>query len=211
MVVAMIALLAALAGTATALQGRNSVKSNDIKRNAVRTGDIAKRAVKRAEIAPRAVRRNDLAPGAVTPFKTNLLKPSVLAGQVSTTSEDPVHLGGPQVTVKVPPGGLVAVFARVEMRRAGGNAGDLARIHLFEPTVFPNAPAIMAEPNAAFRASHTAPGVAAGAEIGTKQEFEGGWLVFSVPPGNRTFSLRYSTQSGTGIFKDRGLWVTVIG
>ncbi len=50
MLVAVIALVAALAGSAVALPGSNSVKSNDIKRDAVEGTDIASGAVKPADL-----------------------------------------------------------------------------------------------------------------------------------------------------------------
>jgi hypothetical protein len=50
MAVAFIALLAALSGTATALQGKNTVDSGDIKNGQVKTKDIAKNAVTGAKV-----------------------------------------------------------------------------------------------------------------------------------------------------------------
>ena len=87
MVVAIVALVFALAGAAVALPGRNSVTSNDIK--------------------PGNVKNTDIRAAAVDPFKTDVMKSSVLNTTVSTTSDTPVDLGGPNVTVKVPKGGLV--------------------------------------------------------------------------------------------------------
>ncbi len=61
MVVAFIALCVALAGTASALPGRNSVKRDDIARNAVRTSDITKNAVRTRHIKARNVTRSKIA------------------------------------------------------------------------------------------------------------------------------------------------------
>ena len=62
MVVALIALVAALAGTATALPGKNSVDKNDIKKNAVKSKNIKKGQVKSSDIADGAVAEADLTP-----------------------------------------------------------------------------------------------------------------------------------------------------
>jgi hypothetical protein len=65
MLVAVIALVAALAGTATALPGKNKVDKNDIKKNAVKSKAIAKGAVKSPDIGDGQVAAADLAPNEV--------------------------------------------------------------------------------------------------------------------------------------------------
>jgi hypothetical protein len=65
MVVAFIALLAALSGTAVALPGKNTVDSGDLKKNAVKTRDIARNAVttpkiRNGAVNSRKVRNNSL-------------------------------------------------------------------------------------------------------------------------------------------------------
>jgi hypothetical protein len=50
LIVAIIALVAALAGTAVALPGKNTVSSNDIKKNAVRSSDIKNDKVKGVDV-----------------------------------------------------------------------------------------------------------------------------------------------------------------
>jgi hypothetical protein len=65
-VVAYIALFVALSGSALALPGKNSVKSNDIKRFAVKGRAIAEGAVKRAKIRDAAVTAPKLSAAAVT-------------------------------------------------------------------------------------------------------------------------------------------------
>jgi hypothetical protein len=113
MLVAIVALVAALTGSAVALQGKNSVKSNDIAPNAVRGKDIASDAVK----------TRHLRDGKVTAPKLDLFKTGAVADEVSTTSAPAVDLGGPSVTVTVPTDGLVGIFARVEGRAIGGGPG----------------------------------------------------------------------------------------
>jgi hypothetical protein len=65
MIVAFTALCVALAGTATALPGRNKVRSDDIARNAVRSSDIGPKAVRSKHIRGRNVTRSKIARRAV--------------------------------------------------------------------------------------------------------------------------------------------------
>jgi hypothetical protein len=69
MVVALIALFVALAGTVSALPRSNTVFSDDIVNKQVRTPDLAKAAVKRGKLANGAVTDAKLANGAVTNAK----------------------------------------------------------------------------------------------------------------------------------------------
>ncbi len=189
MIVALAALVAALTGTAIALPGKNTVKSDD----------IASRQVKTRDLARDAVRTNN----------TNLVRTDRVAGLTQTTSNIAVPTNGPSVAVRVPEGALVAVHAQAEMRRSDGGAGDRARVHLYAPTVFAGAPAIMRTENTSFEFRYSTPGTAEadGADVQARS----GWLVFSnVPAGRHNFSLRYSTVSGTGLFQNRELNVMVI-
>jgi hypothetical protein len=200
MVIAMIALFAALGGTATALRGKNTVRSDDIANGQVKTQDLRAKAVKPGKIAP----------GAVDAFRTDLSKLRTLAGEVSTTSPAALDLGGPSVTVKVPKGALVAVLAEATMRVTGGGANNEAQVRLFEPSALPTSPKILGTGSSAFDTRFTSPG--AGNQNGASGELRGGWLTFSAGAGTRTFSLRYSRQGGgTAIFQNPKLWVTVIG
>jgi hypothetical protein len=61
MVVALVALCVALAGTASALPGRNRVKRDDIARNAVRSSDIVRNAIRNRHIRARQVTRSKIA------------------------------------------------------------------------------------------------------------------------------------------------------
>jgi hypothetical protein len=200
MLVAIVALVVGLTGSAVALQGKNSVKSNDIAPNAVRGKDIDSDAVKTRHIRDFKV----------TPPKLNLFKTGAVADEVSTTSAPPVDLGGPSVTVTVPTDGLVGIFARVEGRAAGGNANAAGQVHLFEPTLMSGAPAVMAyrggEP---FAVKQTAPG--SGEVDGVGSALRGGMIILAPPPGTYTFSLRYSAAGGaTAIFRNRAIWGGVI-
>src|ERR671918_2823845 len=145
MLVAIIALVAALAGSAVALEGKNSVKSNDIARNAV----------KGRAIASEAVKTRHLRDGKVTSPKLDLFKTGAVPDEVSTTSGPAIDLGGPSVTVTVPPDGLVGIFARVEGRAVGGGANAAAQVHLFEATALSAAPVVMSYPTGAFAVRQT--------------------------------------------------------
>ncbi len=189
MVVAVIALVAAFTGAAVALPGRNSVTSNDIK--------------------PKNVKKTDIRPAAVDPFKTDVMKSSVLSTTVSTTSNTPVDLGGPNVTVKVPKGGLVGIFAEANLQQIGGGPNAEARVHLFEPASVPNSPQIIGGSTAQITDHFTAPGT--GNQTGVNGQLRGGWLVFSPGAGKHTFSLRYSgSGGGTALFAGTKLYVAVI-
>lgn len=200
MVIALVALFAALGGTATALRGKNSVRSDDIAPRQVKTKDLAAKAVKAGKVGP----------SAVDAFKTDLTTLRTLGGEVSTTSPAALDLGGPSVTVKVPQGGLVAVLAEVRMRVTGGGAMNEAQVRLFEPSALPTSPQILGTGSNSFETRFTAPGPSN--QDGAGGELRGGWLIFSAGAGTRTFSLRYAkVGGGTAIFQNPKLWVSVIG
>lgn len=113
LLVSVCALVLALTGSAVALQGKNTVKSNDI------------------------------APGAVKPADLDLVKVDGDVGPYITTSGPAVDLGGPSVTVSVPETGLVAVYARGTGQINGGGGNSVAQVHLFEPTLLPGAPRVL--------------------------------------------------------------------
>jgi hypothetical protein len=188
MIVAVIALVAALTGSAVALQGKNSVKSNDI--------------------APNAVKSRQVAPGEMTAPKLDLFKTGVAPEEVSTTSTPAAELGGPSVTVTVPTDGLVGVYARVEGRATGGGAGALAQVHLFEPTFLSSAPTVMEFAPGAFQVRQTTPGPE---NDGVGSALRGGMIVLAPPAGTYTFSLRYSRAGGaTALFRNRAIWAGVL-
>jgi hypothetical protein len=189
-VVAVIALVAALSGSAVALKGTNTVKSNDIAKGAVGGSDIATAAVKAQDL--------------------DLIKVDGETGPLPTASVPALDLGGPSVTVKVPETGLVAIYARGTGQINGGGGGALAQIHLFEPTLLPNAPRVLEFDSATPQLRITTPGT--GNVDGTTSLPRGGWLVFPADAGTYTFSLYYSVAGGgTGTFQNTGLWAGVIG
>ena len=190
LVVAMVALIAALSGTALALPGKNSVKSSDIAAGAVKGRDIAKQAVK--------------------PPKLDLIKVDGETGPFPTASVSAQDLGGPTVTVNVPETGLVAIYARATGEIDGGPQGALAQVHLYEPRLMPNAPRILEFNSADPQLRITTPGV--GNFDGTPTLTRGGWLVFPAEKGRYTFELFYSVAGGgTATFTNTGIWAGVIG
>jgi hypothetical protein len=190
MVVAIVGLLAGLTGSAVALQGKNSVKSNDI--------------------APNAVKGKDIADQAVKPPKLDLVKVDGVAGPLPTASGSASNLGGPSVTVNVPETGLVAVYARGTGEIDGGGGNARAQVHLFEPTLFPAAPRILEFESSNPQLRISTPGT--GMIDGTPNLARGGWIVFPADQGKYTFSLYYSTASGgTATFTNTGLWAGVVG
>jgi len=190
LIIAIIALVAALGGSAVALQGHNSVKSDDI--------------------APSAVKKADIHHKAVTPPALNLFQTDGKTGPFSSASPTPADLGGPTVTVKVPRTGLIALYARVTGQIQGGGANAAGTVHLFEPTLLPNSPAIMQFTSTQPETRFTVPGP--GDIGGVASPVRGGFLVFSpVNPGKYTFSLRYSQQGGgAATFTNAGLWAGVV-
>jgi hypothetical protein len=180
MLVAICALVLALTGSAIALKGHNSVKGNDI------------------------------APGAVKPADLDLIKVDGEAGPLPTASVPAADLGGPSVTIHVPETGLVAIYARGTGEIDGGPNNALAQIHLFEPTLFPNAPRILEFDSPDPQLRITTPGT--GNIDGTPALSRGGWIVFPANKGTYTFSLRYSVAGGgTATFTNTGLWAGVVG
>lgn len=200
LIVAIVALIAALAGSAVALQGKNSVKSNDIANNAVKGSKIAKDAVTGAKI------RN----GSVTAPDLDVYRDSFVPTLSSTASGPPVDLGGPAVTVTVPEGGLVGVYARVEALSTGGGGDGAAQVHLQEATLLADAPRIMSFPtNNPIVARFTAPGP--DGINGVVGPTRAGMITMAPPAGTYTFSLQYSGAGGaTASFQNRRLWVGIV-
>jgi hypothetical protein len=190
MIVAIIALVVGLTGSAVALQGKNSVKSNDI--------------------APGNVKASDLHELAVHPGALDLFKTQGVPGPMATFAGTPTDLGGPTVSVTVPETGLIVLYARVTGQLNGGGASALAQVHLNEPTLLPNSPAIMSftDPQPTIR--YTVPG--GGDNDGVSSPTRGGFLVFSpVDPGTYTFKLLFSNPGGgTATFQNAGLWAGVM-
>jgi len=209
MVIALLALIMAMGGTATALSGKFSVKRNDIAPKAVSTNQIAGKAVSTAKLKNSAVRSNQIADRSVGSYKLRLSGSATTLGEASTTSKVPVDLGGPSVSVKVPEGAMVAIQAEAAIRATGNAQG---RVYLTEPTLVPTPSQLLGSGSTNdFTTRYSVPGTSAsGATDGVASKVRAGWIVMPSTPGVKTFSLRYDTTAGTAIFKERRLTVTVI-
>ena len=179
LLVAICALVFALTGSAVALKGKNTVKSNDI------------------------------APGAVKPDDADLVKVDGDVGPFITDSGPAVDLGGPSVTVKVGQGGLVGVYARGTGQINGGGNNALAQMHLFEPTMFGGSPRILQFDGATPELRVSTPGVGNVDGTATETRggwvvFPGpaaGTYTFSLRYSQ--------SGGGTAQFSNAGLWVEV--
>ena len=197
--IAILALIMAMGGTATALSGKFSVKRDDIAPKAVSTNQLAGKSVTSGKIKD----------GNVGSYKLRLNGTATALGESSTTSQVPVDLGGPSVTVKVPEGAMVAIQAEAAIRATGNATG---RVYLTEPTLVPTPAKLLGSASTAdFQTKYSVPGTpASGADDGVGNKVRAGWIVMPSTPGTKTFSLRYDTTGGTAIFKERRLTVTVI-
>jgi hypothetical protein len=125
-------------------------------------------------------------------------------GEVTTQSNTPVDLGGPSVTVTVPPSGLIAVFARATPSSPPSGEADVL---LSEPTDFDPPVRLLAACCSNTRTEWTEPG---GAVI---DRLKAGWLVLEATPGTHTYKLVYQEAhtGGTSHFSNRKLWVAPLG
>jgi hypothetical protein len=113
-----------------------------------------------------------------------------LAGPVSTGSSSPVDLGGPSVTVNVGPSGLVAYWARGELKSVGGGEAEIALIDKgFAPQ--------LTTPANFYVQLHTEPGSDSGTNV-----FNTGLSTDYVGPGKQTLKLEYLDSGGTGFFQE---------
>jgi hypothetical protein len=197
MVVAVIALIVALGGTAEALHGHNTVRSDDIVNHTILGHDIKDKQIKAATIHD----------GAVTTAKASFISSNAVSAANATNTASPTDLGGPNVTVNVPAGGVAEVYAQADISVAGGG-NPTARVDLFEPRLAPSAPGILASQSNAFQTRRTSPG--SNDTAGVISLTRAGWITIVPPPGTYTFSLRYETSGGTATFQNRTLEVSVL-
>jgi hypothetical protein len=109
-----------------------------------------------------------------------------LAGPVETGSSSRVNLGGPKVTVKVGPSGLVAFWATAKISSSGGTP----EVWLVEPTG--EAPQLVGNGTL-----YTQPGSDSGTII-----FNAGLSTEHVGSGSKTFELQYLDTGGTAKFEE---------
>ena len=193
MLVAICALVVGLTGSAVALQGKNSVKSNDIAPSAVKASDIHKLAVH---------------PAGARPVQDQ--------GRRRVRSRPPPRRPSTSVARRSPSRSRRAAWSRSTRgspaRSTAAATTPSAQVHLFEPTVLPNNPAIMQFNNPDPQIRFTVPGQADTGAGGVANPARGGFLVFSpVNPGKYTFSLRFSNPGGgAATFINAGLWAGVV-
>jgi hypothetical protein len=117
--------------------------------------------------------------------------------------------GGPSVTVQVGALGLVAVYADASM--GSGLGATSASEQLWESPDLSGCETILQTTNPSAAVRRTLPGSQSGTTA------RGSWLIFSVTPGARTFTLREATVgltfAGGGLphVDQRGLWVMPLG
>jgi hypothetical protein len=209
-VIASVALFVALGSGAYAAShlSRNSVGSKAIKNGAVKSPDIHNGAVKGHDIGGKQVKTQNIGNGAVTGVKAGFIKSSFVGSSNATTSNAPVDLGGPSVTVTVPSGGVVEVFAQAQISDTGGGPGAVGEISLTEPTLLPAPSRILASGAPNLQARYTSPGT--NDSDGVINPARGGWITMAPSPGTYTFSLRYAAPGGgTATFQNRALIVRV--
>jgi hypothetical protein len=199
MIVAAVALFVALGGTAEALHGHNTVRSDDIVNHSILGHDLKDKQIKAQQLHD----------GAVTTSKSSFISSNSVATASATTAASPTDLGGPSVTVTVPSGGVVEVYAQADISDTGGGQNAIGKVDLLEPTLVATPEEILGSSTNAFQRKYTTPG---------SNDFDGavnvtrsGWVTIVPPgPGTYTFSLRYEADGGgTATFQNRTLLVRV--
>jgi hypothetical protein len=210
MVIAAVALFVALGSGAYAAShlSRNSVGSKAIKNGAVKSPDIHNGAVKSRDIGGKQVKTGNVKNGAVTSVKAGFIRSSFVSSSNATTSNAPVDLGGPSVTVTVPSGGVVEIFAGAQISDTGGGSGAVGEVSLIGSPLLTAPSRILASGTPNLRATYTSPG--SNDSNGVLNPARGGWITLAPPPGTYTFSLRYAAPGGgTATFQNRALIVRV--
>src|SRR5919108_323143 len=133
----------------------------------------------------------------------------VETAEVSTSSSEPVNLGGPSVTVEVPDGALVGILASTELK-ACPDGSPVARV--IEPTDFPGpglTPRIGDAHSFDWETHYFTP---SSQFSGPRRDISGFAVVYPATPGIRTYTLKYLKGGGGSCpvsFRNRNLWVGV--
>jgi hypothetical protein len=106
LIVALIALVAALSGSAIALPGRNSVDAGDLKKNAVGKQELKKDGVGKAEVKKAAIATGEIADGAVAEADLAVAEPF---HRVGVTGEPAFETGVEGDCVWANPGPPIAI------------------------------------------------------------------------------------------------------
>jgi hypothetical protein len=141
--------------------------------------------------------------------------------EVSTSSNTPVALGGPSVTVTVPPSGLVSIFARAEIKAVRGPSGGASGAINVTGTKLHPRTFILLDDAPTYTKKWTGGDGLCGLDddnvgrCGTTNPTHNHWVVLEAAPGRRTFSLVYRTpgphDDDTASFRNRKLWVMPVG
>jgi hypothetical protein len=200
-VIAVVALFIALGSGAYAATHlhKNSVGSKAIKNGAVKSPDIHNGTIKGHDIGDKQVKAG----------KVRFIHSSAVGGSNATTSNTPVDLGGPSVTVNVPAGGVIEIFAQAQIAQNGGGSGAAGQVYLFEPRLLPTPSQILAHAGPNLVTTSTSPGT--NDANGVINPGRASWITIVPPaPGTYTFSLRYAAPGGgTATFQNRALVVRV--
>jgi hypothetical protein len=129
--------------------------------------------------------------------------------EVSTTSFGFTDLGGPTVTVNVPPSGLIEVLARVELKGNGCMYVNLFDIAETESTLDLVSGCVTTSYFNLWSTPVT--------NIGSPHRWNRSWTVVETSPGPHTYALRYrATNTGgneppsatdAAFFRNRKLWI----
>ena len=112
------------------------------------------------------------------------------------------------MTVNVPNGGVIEVFAQADISSVGGGQNAVGRVDLVEPNLVPAPESILASGANSFQTRRTSPG--SNDSDGSINRTRGGWITILAPPGTYTFSLRYEANGGgTATFQNRFLLARV--
>lgn len=200
-------------------QVNGNLDSDNLASNAVTTAKITDANVTTAKLAASAVTTAKIADANVTTAKiadANVTGAKLFGGitaveyaevlteeTTASTSATDLTTAGPSVTVTVPTNGLVAVMAEAEMKNSDP---DESRVLLHEATDLSTAGQIIVNVSSTFAVGWTG-----GGSGGTGALQLAGFNTFPASAGTLTYKLQYSVNAGTGTFKNRKLWVAVIG
>jgi hypothetical protein len=205
-VIAMVALLVALSGTAVALQGRNSVDKNDIKRNAVRAKQIKADAVGAAEIGAGAVGAAEIADGQVTNIETDLTQSAVTEAEEGLGAFEAAV--GPTLAVDAQPGDLILWSMQTEFRRASPGGDCVVDVSVTTPQETSVVQVFSRPGNATYQRAFLS---AVDPSDGTTNPGEAGARALAVQvAGTYEFAFRGYGVGATCPFRNRQLVATVL-
>ena len=150
MLVAMVALVAALVGTASALPGRNSVDRNDLRRSVVKTKNIKPSAVTALKIRPGAVTTGRLRNAAVSSAK--LADGAVTTAKLANGAVTTTQVADDNLTADdIAPGVLTVVaFGRINNPDPGNAtiaSGDVGLVDVLSGTPDGGRTDVLVEPS----------------------------------------------------------------